>query len=252
MHASARVVAVHDRDRGCTSLPTLRSEVPLVLRQTPDAVYLVGGAAGPLGGDLLELDIDVGDHADLVLRSAAAVLAQPGPLGGSSLQRTIVRVGRDASLVMRLEPMVSVVGSDHRIDIDVALHPTSRLVLVEELVLGRHAEASGRVATRLRVERDGQALLTHELDLGGDAPAWSSSVVLGGARAVVQQLLVGPDAPTAVRVHRDDVRGTYAAFMPLAAQAAMLLALAPSLLEARAAAVAVGGATASRSGAPSR
>ena len=40
---------------GVTRLPVLASQVPLVLRRTPDAVYLVGGAAGPIGGDVLAL-----------------------------------------------------------------------------------------------------------------------------------------------------------------------------------------------------
>ena len=36
---------------GVTRLPVLSSQVPLVLRRTPSAVYVVGGAAGPIGGD---------------------------------------------------------------------------------------------------------------------------------------------------------------------------------------------------------
>lgn len=252
MHASARIVASLDPATGVTRLPTLRSEVPLVLRQTPEGVYLVGGAAGPLGGDLLALDITVGDGATLLLRSAAALLAQPGRHGGESQQRTTLRVGHDGRLDVRPEPLVSVVGSEHRIDTEIELDGSAELSVLEELVLGRHAEASGRVRSRTRIRRGGSPLLTHELDVGGDATGWASAAVLGGARAIVQQVLVAPDAPASAVVHRDIIGGCAAAWLPLAPGAAVLLALGPSLLSARQAAAMVGGISASRSGAPSR
>src|ERR1700721_2043243 len=66
--AEAAIVASLDAASGITRLPVLRSQVPLVLRRTPDAVYLVGGAAGPLGGDVLSLSITVGPGAFLRVR----------------------------------------------------------------------------------------------------------------------------------------------------------------------------------------
>ena len=54
--AAAEIEAVAGPD-GVTRLPVLSSQVPLVLRRTPSAVYLVGGAAGPIGGDELSLRI---------------------------------------------------------------------------------------------------------------------------------------------------------------------------------------------------
>ena len=56
---------------GSLRLPVQRSQVPLVLRRTPEAVYLVSGAAGPLGGDTLELRIEVRAGATLRLRTVA-------------------------------------------------------------------------------------------------------------------------------------------------------------------------------------
>jgi urease accessory protein len=231
MQARARVEAHHER--GETRLVTLRSEAPLLLRRTPEGVHLVGGAAGPLGGDDLVLDIDVGPHASLVVRSAAATLAQPGPRGGSSRLRTGVRVGAAGALVMRPEPLVSVKGSHHIVDTTVALGPDAALHLVEELVLGRHGEPPGRVRTRTRLERDGVAVLTHELDVGAGAPGWPSAAIIGSARAVVQHVVVGAGAPERTHVSRDDVAGCYAAWLPFAPQAAVLLALAPTLIDAR-------------------
>ncbi|MGH9281089.1 MAG: hypothetical protein ACRD12_23765 [Acidimicrobiales bacterium] len=57
----------------------LRSQAPLVLRPTPDGVYLVGGAAGPLGGDTVTIEVDVRPGARLTMWSAAASVARPGP-----------------------------------------------------------------------------------------------------------------------------------------------------------------------------
>src|ERR1700678_1116040 len=47
--ASAEIVAVAGTG-GVTRLPVLASQVPLVLRRTPEAVYVVGGAGGAIGG----------------------------------------------------------------------------------------------------------------------------------------------------------------------------------------------------------
>jgi urease accessory protein len=73
VRASAALVAELGAD-GSTRLPVQRSQAPLILRRTPEAVYLVGGAAGPLGGDVLELQIEVREGATLRLRTAAAAV----------------------------------------------------------------------------------------------------------------------------------------------------------------------------------
>src|SRR5277367_6773360 len=95
--ASASVVAVAGPG-GVTRLPVLASQVPLVLRRTPDAVYLVGGAAGPIGGDELGLRISVGAGAFLRVRTAAASIALPGPDGRESALRVTVDVGAGGQL----------------------------------------------------------------------------------------------------------------------------------------------------------
>jgi urease accessory protein len=223
--ASITATALDGRSR----ITGLRSEPPLVVRETADAVYLVGAAAGPLGGDELRVEVRVGDGAHLTVRSAAATLAQPGPAGGRSRLTASFTVGAGASLRWRPEPLVSVRGSDHAI-----------LIMQDELVLGRDQEDSGRVRSRLRIERGGTPLLTHDLDVGGDAPGWSSATVLGSARAVVSIVVVGADAPTEARTLVDRDTGVRAAWLPLAPGAAVLLALAPGLRAARAAAAALG------------
>jgi urease accessory protein len=208
-----------------------------VLRQTPDALCVVGGAAGPLGGDELELDVNVGCHADLRVHSAAAMLAQPGPRGQSSGTRIRLCVGEGGSLTWIPEPLVSVRGSTHVVDARVELAPDARLCLVEELVLGRWGEPSGRVTSLLRVARGGAPLLAHDLDLGGDAVGWSSAAAAGDARAVRTELHVGAEAGVA-RTYRDG--SARAAAFPVAADVTLVVALGLTLTAARLAAGAVG------------
>ena len=231
MRANASARAEHVG--GQTRLVELRSDAPLVLRSTPDALYLVGGAAGPLGGDELALDLVVGCGACLAVRSAAATLAQPGP--GSAPSRATYRfeIGDGGSLDWRPEPLVSVRGSDHLIDTTVVLSRSACLTLVDELVLGRADEEPGRIRVRCRVTREGAILLAHDLDFGPGSPAWDGAAVMGGARALISLLRVGPDAPTTASaiVNADD--GARAAWMPLAHEAALLLAIGPTLLATR-------------------
>jgi urease accessory protein len=56
---------------------------PVVLRRTgPRRVHLVHAAGGPLGGDELGLDVEVGAGAGVAVHSAGATLVQPGPRAG--------------------------------------------------------------------------------------------------------------------------------------------------------------------------
>ncbi|WP_433326040.1 urease accessory protein UreD [Spirillospora sp. CA-294931] len=180
-----------------TRLTRLRSDGPLALRATPDAVYLVGAAAGPLGGDRLELDIDVRPGARLSVRSAATAVALPGP--GQSRMTVRATVGEGAHLDFHPEPTVAAARCDHRAEAFVALAPGATLRWCEEVVLGRHREPPGRHTGRLDVMLDGVPLLRHELRL--DVPSsYATAAVLGGATAVGGVLLVGPDLPTEPRV----------------------------------------------------
>ena len=106
----ARAVLPVDADSsGMSRITTLRSQPPLVLRPTADAVYLAAGAAGPLGGDELELDVVVGAGARATLRTVAATVALPGPAASrrtGSRWTLRLSVAPDAHLVVLPEPTV--------------------------------------------------------------------------------------------------------------------------------------------------
>jgi urease accessory protein len=205
VRARARIVAAAD-GRGGTRLVELYGEAPLLPRQTGPRqtgageirageigareVHLVGGAAGPLGGDELRIEIEVQDGAELTVRTVAATLALPGR--GPSTLELIVRVGEHASLRWLPEPLVAVAGCDHRTVSTVDISRTARLQWREELVLGRHGEAPGDLRASLRVRRDAVPLLAQELAVGPHAVGFDGAAVLGGARAVGTVLVVDP------------------------------------------------------------
>lgn len=219
MRARARVVAEAD-GRGGTRLAVLRSEAPLVLRSAAGALYLVGGAGGPLGGDDLALDIEVGPGARLTMRTAAASVALPG-LGPS--QVTVdAAVAAGATLEWLPEPVVAARGCDHHLRSTIELEPGAGLVWREELVLGRHGEDPGSVVTRLHADLDGAPLLRQELAVGPLHPAGAGPAVTAGARAVGSVLLVGEGWAAG----EPFLLGPTAAVLPLAGEGSQVVALA--------------------------
>jgi urease accessory protein len=191
IYASASIVAVLGAG-GVTRLPVLSSQVPLVLRRTPDAVYVVGGAAGPIGGDELALRISVGAEAFLRVRTAAASIALPGPDGLESVLRVTVDVGAGARLEYLPEPVVVSAGARHATIIRVALAEGASLLLRDELLLGRHGEAGGACRTELQVSYAGRPLLRQSLEVSGTDPADLGPAVLTGHRGVGTLLDVDP------------------------------------------------------------
>jgi urease accessory protein len=167
-----------------------------MLRRTPDAVYLVGGAAGPLGGDSLSLSVTVGAGAFLRLRTAAASIALPGLDGLESVLRVSISVGEGGRLEYLPEPVVAAFGARHATVVSVTLAPGASLVLRDEVLLGRHGEAGGSARTSLQVSYAGRPLLRHALSVSGTDPASLGPAVLAGHRAIGTLLLVNTSGTT--------------------------------------------------------
>jgi urease accessory protein len=154
---------------------------------------LVGGAAGPLGGDDLRLSIEVDAGAALVLRGVAATLVLPGPRALPSRMETTIRVAAGGVLVWLPSPTIAAHGCCHHLITRVWLEPGARLLLREELLLGRHGEQPGTLRQRLRVCLADRPLYDQELAIGSGATGWAGPAVTGGHRAVGSALLVDPD-----------------------------------------------------------
>jgi urease accessory protein len=215
VRASARIVARSQPD-GTTRLTTLAGEAPLLLRRTgprgahveapapqsrphgppprpePALVHLVGGAAGPLGGDELRCLVDLGPGACLEVRSVAASVALPGPRGRESSLDIQARVGEGGALLWSPQPLIAARGARHRTVARVELAADCRLVWRDALILGREGEEPGSASSRLRVVRAGRILLDHEVAAGPRHPGSLGPAGSGGHRALGMVLIVDP------------------------------------------------------------
>ncbi|WP_127503154.1 urease accessory protein UreD [Actinoplanes solisilvae] len=231
MRARSRVVAESD-GHGGTRLTELRSESPLLLRRTgARTVHLVGGGAGPLRGDDLRLEIEVGPGATLEIRSVAAQLALPGRahLPPSRLEIHATVAG-GASLRWLPEPLIAAAGCDHLTVTRVEVAEGGSLLWRDDLVCGRHDEDSGTVRTDTTIRYAGSTLYRHELSAGPAAPGWSGPAVLGEGRAIGTVVAVPASLlPPATSGPADF------AIMPLAGPGALATAVAADLRPVRAA-----------------
>ena len=196
MALTARACAVAEVRAGRTVLTTLRSQVPLRLRETCDGLTVVASAFGPLGGDRTRLDVAVGQDARLAVGSAAAQVAQPGVRDPVSHAEVRLRADAGACLRWQPEPLVVTEGAEHRLRLEVDVDPSATVVVAETTVLGRTAGRPGRYRSSWRVRCAGRPLLSCDLDVGPGAPAgWDGPAVLAGARVLVTALVTGPALP---------------------------------------------------------
>lgn len=176
---------------GVTRAVEVRGEVPQVLRVTdapnsPGAaltIHLVGGGAGPLGGDRFGLRMVVEPGAHLRVRSTGATLALPGATGAPSLAVVDVSLGAEASLDWWPEPLIACAACDHTVATTVEAHETASWRWVDELVLGRGAERSGHLHLRQRISASGRVVWCQDLDVGPPpdraGPTGTATVVVG-------------------------------------------------------------------------
>ncbi|EKE43145.1 urease accessory protein UreH [Oceaniovalibus guishaninsula JLT2003] len=245
MVARAALASERSADGRTSRIRTLRSDGPLVLRPSNPKgaeplthrrhdvarISLAAGTAGPLGGDDYALDIHVGAGSTLVLQEVAAMLVLPGATGGRSRMSIDIRIERDATFVWWPEPIIAAGRCDHCHNVRIAMDPAARLVLREETILGRHGEAPGAFASRLRITRAGAALYDQRLSFGPASTGWNGAAVLGNAKAVGSVVAVDPgwgDAPpSAAPFDRD------AALTPLAGPGIAIGAVAADSLTLR-------------------
>lgn len=183
---------------GRTRVVELSASAPLAAKVTGDhEVHLVGTAAAPLDGDVVTIDLEVGDHTQLTVGTVAATMAWPAR-GDVSPSVMIIRakVGEGAVLRWLPEQLVPVRGCRHVLRSDVQLAATASVLWREEVILGRTGEPPGTLDAELRVVRAGVPLLHQQLQLDGHDPSvHGAPSLLGGARAVGSLLVAGPDVP---------------------------------------------------------
>jgi urease accessory protein len=211
------VELVAEQRAGATVLPVVRAGGHFAVRRTgPGRVHLIGTAAGPLGGDEIDVVVRIGPGARLSVRGAAATIVLPSAHEAASTIRIRADVADGGHLDLAPQPTIVCAGADLTTHTTITLAGDARVRLLEEVVLGRSGEPGGTWRGRTSVTRDGVPLLRHTL----------RSELLG-TRAIVSAVDVTPDVPAGAATHGDAVR------MPLAAGGCLITALGADLTAAR-------------------
>ncbi len=192
MQSRARIVA--DAHDGVTRLAHLEGDGALTVRPTPmtgrTRVHLVAGAFGPLGGDVMTLEIEVGPGAALEVAGVAATVALPSRSGEPSRMQVRIELAEGAGLVLVLPPTVVAAEARHTLDIGLRMAGDAALVLREETVRGRTGECGGQARLVTRLDVADRPVLRQDFELSGE---W------GGPwrpRAVGSLLVVGGNCST--------------------------------------------------------
>jgi urease accessory protein len=166
---------------------------PRVVRVTDRgaSVALVATTALLLGGDHIEIDIEVGPGAWLEVVETAGTVAYDAD-GAASSWTVRVRLAEDAVLLWAGEPFVVAQGANVRRQTTIEMADRATACLREILVLGRVGETGGQLRSTLSVHRSGEPLVLEDLDLGSgrDLPG-----VMGSARLTDSVTLLGARAP---------------------------------------------------------
>ena len=187
--------------------PRLRARSGLLRAQqvrSPDGwtkIGLIASTALLLGGDQVELRVDVGPGARLWLFEVAGTVAYPGR-GLSASWRVNVRVAEDAQLIMAAEPFVVAAGAEVDRSFSLDVEGSGAALVRETLVLGRSGEVGGRLRNQTSIRRDG-ALVARE-DQRLDPVTRRLPGVLGDERVVdsVSEFPAGASGPSVVGATR--------------------------------------------------
>lgn len=172
---------------------TWASAPPIVLRRTGRRrVHVVAVGGGPLGGDRLRLEVELGPGERLALHSAAATVVQPGRDPGRTASFAVAAsLAAGSALDWRPEPTVVCDAAVWEPSVRLDLDEGARARVVEQLVLGRTGQAGGRCASTMRAVVGGAPVLASTTVLDGADAALTGISGTGGARSVGSVLVVG-------------------------------------------------------------
>ncbi|WP_433567799.1 urease accessory protein UreD [Nocardia sp. CA-151230] len=190
------------------TLPHIYAVGGLAARHTGvDTVHIIGTAATPLGGDVLDIVVSVGEGARLRVRSVAATIALPGRETRKSVAHWRFDVAAGGELDVDPEPTVVAGGAEHDTFTTIRLEVGARLRIRERIQIGRTGEDHGYWSGELTADIGATPLLRHRLELGADTV---TDDALSAPRALESVLTYPDDRPA-------DTIGLDAALLPLAA-----------------------------------
>jgi urease accessory protein len=189
MKSSASIVVV--AENGFSKITEMISQPPLTFRETTDGVMIVNTAAGPIGGDRLELHIEVQDGADLILGGVAASMALPGAPGtGHSKLDISIKLGENSKLVWKPQPLILASGSHHQQLITISAHSSSQFIYGDTFQFGRHEEETGRIEQHLSVRINNVEFLRQSTDINPHED-WKEALSLQNARNFTSYITYG-------------------------------------------------------------
>ena len=159
-------------------------------------IGLVATTALLLGGDAVELVVEVGPGATLDLFDVAGTVAYHGR-GRSAAWYTQLTLAEGSRLRYRGEPFVIADGADVIRTLVVEVAGSARCVLRETVVLGRAHETGGRLLIRTDVCRDERQIWLEEQDLDPNGLR-NLPGVLGRHRVIDSLVSLGPDPESPV------------------------------------------------------
>ena len=172
---------------------------PQLVLERPDHVRigLVATTALLLGGDEVELEVELGPGACLELFDVAGTVAYHGR-GRAAAWRTRIMLAEQARLRYQGAPFVVAEGADVERTLDLSVDPTANVWLRETVVLGRSGETGGRLRSRTEVAVAGRQVLLEDqiLDPSGIR---RSPGMLGTHRVIDTVLTLGDDGVGADR-----------------------------------------------------
>jgi urease accessory protein len=158
-------------------------------------VGLVATTALLLGGDHIEIRVEVGPGAWLeVVETAGTVAYDAGGVASSWTVR--ISIGESGTLIWAGEPFVVAAGANVRRRSTVDLAEGAVACLRDTVVLGRSGEVGGSLVTTSWVHRDGVLLLADTLDLS-DPHNREHPGIVGEASVIDTVGLLGTRAPAA-------------------------------------------------------
>ena len=156
-------------------------------------VALVATTALLLGGDHIEIGIDIGPGAWLDIVEIAGTVAYDA--GGIASSWTVrARVADGAALIWAAEPFVVAGGANTLRSTVIDLDDRAVAYVRETAVLGRTGEAGGAVRSRLTVTQAARPVLVEDMDLR-EVGTRSLPGILGAARVIDTVGLFGARAP---------------------------------------------------------
>ncbi len=150
-------------------------------------VALVSEGALLLAGDHVAIDIDVGEATRLEILELSGTVAYD--MRGEAARWDVrIILQRGATLIWHCAPFVVSEGADVQRTTTVEIAETARLLLREQLVLGRSGERPGLVRSALRIRDHHRSLLAEDLDLG---PHSTTGGLLGANRVIESVIAIG-------------------------------------------------------------